>query len=190
VRRPPHPPPHPPHLAGHVIPATLVALARAAAAGQPVRLLYREAGLAPGRPVVELLSLGWRFGRWVALARGRADGGLRVLEVDRVEAVCAVERRRGPRRRGSAPPHPQRPRAVAPSGVDPVEFALADLQDPEAGPARRVTVRLSRPLAALAGTLFAGAEVEPGPGGARVHLRATNLPELSRMVASIGARLD
>jgi predicted DNA-binding transcriptional regulator YafY len=170
------------------MPAPLLALARAAAAGRPVRLSYREAGPAPARQEVEVLSLGWRFGQWVALARDREGGGLRVLELGRVEAVRPVERRRRPRghRHGA---RPRRPREAAPCGVDPLDFALADLQDPDAGPARRVTVTLPRALAALAGTLFAGAEVEAVPGGARVHLRTTNGPALAQMVASLGVAL-
>jgi predicted DNA-binding transcriptional regulator YafY len=175
-----------------VIPAPLLALARAAAAGRPVLLSYREAGAALARQEVEVLSLGWRFGQWVALARQREGGGLRVLELGRVEAVRPVERRRRPRGHGHGHGHgarPRRPREVAPSGVDPLDFALADLQDPDAGPARRVTVALPRALASLAGTLFAGAEVEALPGGARVHLEATNGAALAQMVASLGVAL-
>ncbi|MCM2334692.1 MAG: hypothetical protein NDI82_12190, partial [Anaeromyxobacteraceae bacterium] len=70
-----------------MIPAPLLALARAAAAGLPVRIAYREAGPAASHAEFTLLSLGWRFGGWVALARARADGGLRVLEAARVETV-------------------------------------------------------------------------------------------------------
>jgi predicted DNA-binding transcriptional regulator YafY len=169
-----------------MIPPALLPLARAAAAGSPVRLAYREAGPAPGRHELEVLSLGWRFGQWVALARLRGSGGLRVLELSRVEAVRPVERRRRPRPQGQAP-RPRRQREPLPAGIDPREFALADLQDPDAGPARRVTVEVPPPLASLAGALFAGAEVEPCPGGARVHLRATNGPALAQMAASLGA---
>lgn len=164
----------------------LLALARAATAGRPVRLAYREAGARPAHHEVEVLSLGWRFGQWVALARGRESGGLRVLELARVETVRPVERRRRPRGQAHSP-RPRRPRAPPPGGVDPHEFALADLQDPDAGPARRVTVEVPRALASLAAALFAGAEVELVPGGARVHLRATNGPALAQMVASLGA---
>ncbi len=187
-RRAPATPPAP----RRMIPASLLSLARAAAAGLPVRVAYREAGPAPWHAELTLLSLGWRFGGWVALARARTDGGLRVLEAERVEAVRPLERRRRPRGRAHpGGPHP--PRASGggvPPAVDPVEFALADLQDPGAGPARRVTVVLPRPLAPLAAALLPGGEVEPVPGGARVHLRVTDLEALSRMVASLGARLD
>lgn len=170
-------------------PTALLALARAAVAGLPVRLAYREGGPTAGRAEVELLALGWRFGGWVALARGRTDGGLRVLEVARIEAVRPLERRRRPRGRAQGGGR-QRPREVLAAAVDPLEFALADLQDPCAGPARRVRVALPQPLAPLAGALFPGGEVEQVPGGARVHLRVTDLAGLSRMVASLGARLD
>lgn len=169
-----------------MIPGPLLALARAAASGRPVRLAYREDRPAPSHPEVEVLSVAWRSERWVALARWRSDGGLRVLELDRVEAVRPAERRRRPR--GRLPGRPTTPGRAAAGGVDPVEFALADLQDPEAGPARRVTVRLPRALAPLAGTLFAGAQVDGA--GLRVHLRATDLAALSRMAASLDARLD
>jgi predicted DNA-binding transcriptional regulator YafY len=169
-----------------MIPAPLLALARAATAGRPVRLAYREAGATPAHHEVEVLSLGWRFGQWVALARARESGGLRVLELGRVESVQPVERRRRPRGRAH-PTRPRRPGEPPRGGVDPREFALADLQDPDAGPARRVTVEVPQALAPLAGALFAGAEVAVVPGGARVHLRATNGPALAQMVASLGA---
>jgi proteasome accessory factor B len=174
------------HLARRVIPGSLMALARAATSGRPVRLVHRDGLPAPSHVEVEVLSVAWRFDRWVALARWCGDGGLRVLGLDRVEAVRPAERRRRPRgRTHGRPPRLDHPPA---SGVDPVEFALADLQDPDAGPARRVTVRLPRALAPLAGALFAGAQVDPG--GLRVHLWATDLATLSRMVASLDARLD
>jgi predicted DNA-binding transcriptional regulator YafY len=169
-----------------MIPPVLLSLARAATAGRPVRVAYRESGPAPGRHEVELLSLGWRFGQWVALARGRESGGLCVLELDRIEAVRPLERRRRPRAHGHLG-RPRRLREPPPSGIDPQEFALADLQDPGAGPARRVTVEISRALGPVAAALFAGAEIEQVPGGVRVHLRATNLPALAQMVASLGA---
>ncbi len=175
-----------------MIPPALLGLLRAAAAARPVRVGYREAAPEPSRPEVEVLSVGWRFGGWVALARSRSDGGLRVLEVERVEWVRPVERRQRPRLRGRPHGHhgAHRPRGVAPSGVDPAEFALADLQDPCAGPARRVTLRLPPPLAPLAGALFPGGEVEARPDGPCVHLRVTDPQALSRMVASLGAALD
>ena len=168
-----------------MIPPALLALARAAAAGRPVRLRYREAGPSLARREVEVLSLGWRFGGWVALTRGRESGGLRVLELGRIEAARPVERRRRPRGQGHQPRrrHPHEP---SPTGVDPIEFALADLQDPGAGPARRATVALPRALAPLAGVLFAGAEVEVVDGGARIHLSATDRAALSQMAASLG----
>ncbi len=173
----------------------LLALARAAASGRPARLTYRDTDesvprreAAPGMPrrEVEVLSLGWRWRQWVALVRCEAAGGLRVLEVERVETVRLLERRRRPRGRSRGA---DRARAAAATGLDPLEFALADLQDAEAGPVQRVTVALPSALAPLAGALFAGAVVEPVPGGARVHLLATNRPALAEMVASLGLTL-
>jgi predicted DNA-binding transcriptional regulator YafY len=172
-----------------MIPPPLLALARAALTGRPVRVAYEEGGPAPAPREVEVLALGWRFGGWVALAGDRVRGALLVLELPRIAAVQPVERRRRPR--ATAPgARPRRRRASTPDGVDPVEFATADLQDPRAGPVRRLAVTVPRPLASLAGALFAGAQVEVVAAGARVLLEVTDQRAAAQMAASVGAAVE
>ena len=70
--------------------------------------------------------------------------------------------------------------------MDPVEFALADLQAPDAGPVVRIPLTLPAALARLAPVLFPGAPVETGPRGPCVRLTATDRAACGSMAASLG----
>lgn len=154
-------------------PRALLTLARGAASGRRVRVAYRDAPGEVTEREVEVLSLGFRWGGWVAACHCLRRDALRLLAVERVQGA------RLGRRRAAARSFP---------GFDPEAFAAEELLDPEAGPLLEVTVRLPAPLAPLATTLFAGGAVEPVRGGARVRLRVTSGAVLRAMVASLGAR--
>ncbi|HET9553182.1 MAG TPA: WYL domain-containing protein [Anaeromyxobacteraceae bacterium] len=156
-------------------PRALLALARAVAAGRRVRVAYRDGPGEVSEREVEVLALGFRWGGWVAACHALPRGALRLLAVERVLAARVGRRRAGVHRT---------------PGFDAREFALADLLDPEAGPAVEVTLLLPPRLAPLAAALLSGAAAEVVRGGARVHLRVTSRPALLAMASSLGLRID
>lgn len=120
---------------------------------------------------MDVLGLSYDLPRWLVAAFWRERESLRVLALSRVLRVRALRRR-------AAPPPP---------GFDPLDFALHRFLDPDAGPARPVTVLLGREWGSVAGALLPTARCRPGPGGgALCRLRASRPEVLSALSASLG----
>jgi predicted DNA-binding transcriptional regulator YafY len=123
---------------------------------------------------VDVLGLAWREGVWHLAAFCHRRKAFRLFRLDRVLRVRVLRTRA---RRGHAPP-----------GFDPRFFSTTSFLDsghPE--PPVRVTVRLRPPFARVAPALFPSAlREQPSPGVVLCHLRATELPELARLVLSLG----
>jgi predicted DNA-binding transcriptional regulator YafY len=159
---------------GSTVRKALLPLARALAEGRRAWLLYDDAGGARIDREVEVLALAWRGGPWLAAAFCHRREAFRLFRVDRVERARVT---RKPVRPGRAPP-----------GFDPRFFSTTGFLEPgREGPPVLATVRLRDGLAGLATALFPSALYEwPSDGGVLCHLRATDLWELARLVASLG----
>jgi len=151
----------------------LLPLARALAEGRRAWIRYDDAaGTRTDREVV-VLGLAWRGGPWHAAAFCNRRGAFRLFRVDRVARARVLR--------------PPAPTDLAPPGFDRRLFSTTAFLAPGLGSPVLASVALQGPFAGLAGALFPSALLEWVSAGAVLcHLRATDLGQLARLVASLG----
>jgi predicted DNA-binding transcriptional regulator YafY len=154
--------------------STLLASARARASGRRLQLRYADAAGEVTEREVDVLGLAFRLDHWLLAAWCHLRHGLRLFRVERILSARVTRRRAGRRA------------AVA---FDARAFATPAWLHPGTAVPALATVRLGPDLAPAWGALLPGALSELLPGGARLcHLRASRLPVLASLVASLGGR--
>jgi proteasome accessory factor B len=154
----------------------LRALARAVAGRRSARLWLRDTATAQVARTADVLALAFDPPRWLVAIADATRAQLRIVELSRILAVQPSRRRSG------------RP----PAGFDPAYFTLQRYLDPEAGPPRRVRIRLPATLGPHARALFPAARIRVTRGARTCHLDASRLDVLTDLLESLGllAALD
>ena len=140
----------------------LRALARSSLASRAALVRFRDTERSVEERILDVAGLAFDGGRWLVAAWAADRGSLRLLELSRITRVRATRRRAG----------------RLPADFDPRDFALRHVLDPDAGPARCVTLWLDDRLAALAPALLPTARLAPAPGGGWTCRARTSRPGL------------
>ncbi|BDG08607.1 helix-turn-helix transcriptional regulator [Anaeromyxobacter paludicola] len=151
--------------------ASLQPLARACLSGRLARIRYRAADGEVTEREVAVLGLGWRHDGWLFAAFCQLRGSFRLFRADRVLSATVT----------------RRPAPATPGHFDARAFASAELVEPPNAPTRRVAIRLTLPIAQVAGALLPTALAEQlADGGQLCHLRTTSLEGIAGLVLSLG----
>ena len=151
----------------------LLTVARALAVRRRVKLLYRDAQGEETEREVDALALSWRGGQWLLAAWCHRRKAFRHFRIERIASAHVLA---APAGGDGAPP-----------GFDARFFSSVGYLESGKRPPVLVTLQLRAPLGRFARELFPAALLEHPSGGCVLcHLRATRLPELAKLVISLG----
>ncbi len=148
----------------------LLRLARAQLTSRSARIRFRDTERSTAERTVDVLALAFDPPRWLVATWSPQRRSLRLLDLARVLRVEPTRRRAG------APPQ----------DFEPIPFATRRFLD-ASGPPRPTTIRVEPPWTRVAAALLPTCSVEPIPGGALLHVRASHPEVVEALAKSLSA---